>query len=256
MRRDAQVAISYRLSLILELFFGLSDLLFYFFVSRTFHGVTGSGLGAAPTYFAFAVVGTSLGAVLGATSASAGHRVREEQLTGTFEVFLASPATSLELCIGVVGFPFAFALLRAAVYIAIASLVLNLDVSHVNWGGLLLILLVTGASVAPIGILAGAAALVVKRGHILASTGVYVMTVLAGMAFPVSVLPRWLQWVSAAIPLRYAFDGARAAFFAGSGWSKDVFVLVATAVVLWPVALLAFNWALAISRRRASLAEY
>ena len=91
MRRDAQVAISYRLSLILELFFGLSDLLFYFFVSRTFHGVTGSGLGAAPTYFAFAVVGTSLGAVLGATSASAGHRVREEQLTGTFEVFLASP---------------------------------------------------------------------------------------------------------------------------------------------------------------------
>ena len=82
------------------------------------------------------------------------------------------------------------------------------------------------------------------------------MTLLAGMAFPVAVLPGWIRWISDLIPLRYAFDGARAALFAGGGWGTDVVVLSAIAAALWPTALVAFSWALTFAKRRATLAEY
>lgn len=255
-RRDALVAVSYRSAFVLEIFFGVADLAMYFFISRTFDNLASTDLGPAPTYFGFAVIGVLLGAVLIATSSSVGYRLRDEQVSGTLEALAAAPVTSLELCVGLVGFPFAFAVARAGLYLAIAATVMNLDVSSTDWVGLLLVLLATGAAIAPIGILAGAAALTIKRGHVLSSTAVYVMTLLGGMVFPVAVLPGWLQWLSQLVPLRYAFDGARDAVFTGSGWGWDVVVLIGTAAILWPTALVLFNLALASARRRATLAEF
>lgn len=174
---------------VLEIFFGLVDLAFYYFISRTFAHVSAGNLGKAPSYFAFAIVGVLLGAVLNATSSTVGSRVRDEQLTGTLEMLAASPLNSFELCVGLVSFPFLFALARLGIYTIFALTVLGLNLPGANWPGFLLVLLAIGAAIAPIGILAGAATLVVKRGHVVTSTGVYLMTLLAGMAFPVAVLP-------------------------------------------------------------------
>jgi len=255
-RRDARIATSYRLSFALELFFGVLDLVLYFFISRTFAGLGSTNLGAAPTYFGFAVVGIVVAAVLTATSSSVGHRVRDEQVTGTLEALAAGPATSFELCVGLVGFPFAFAVARASLYLALAATVMDLDVSRADWFGLGLIMLATGAAIAPIGILAGAAALTIKRGHVLASTAVVLMTIVGGMVFPVTVLPSWLEWIGRFVPLRYAFDGARDAMFVGDGWGLEVLVLLAIALALWPVALMLFSGALGLARKRATLAEF
>jgi len=145
-RRDALVAVSYRSAFVFEIFYGVLDLAMYFFISRTFDNLSSSELGAAPTYFAFAVVGILLGSVLIATSASVGSRVRDEQVTGTLEAIAAAPMTSFELCVGLVGFPFAFAVGRAGLYLAIAATVMSLDVSNADWLGLLLVLLATGAA--------------------------------------------------------------------------------------------------------------
>jgi ABC-2 type transport system permease protein len=119
-----------------------------------------------------------------------------------------------------------------------------------------LVFLATGAAMAPIGILAGAAVLVMKRGQMISATIVYLMTILAGMVFPVSVLPDGLEALSAVIPLRYAFDGARQALFAGSGWEDDVLALIAFAVVLWPLSVFLFGKAGIWARKAGSLSEY
>lgn len=255
-RRDAMVAVSYRTVFVLEIFFGVVELVMYFFISRTFADFSGEELGSAPSYFGFAVIGILLGAVLIAMSSSVGYRLRDEQVTGTLEALAAAPVSSFALCIGLVGFPFVFAVTRAGIYLFIAVSVLNLDVSNADWPGLFLVLAGTAAAIAPIGILAGAAALAIKRGHVVSSTLIWVMTLLGGMVFPVSVLPSWLQWVSPLVPLSYAFDGAREAVFTGSDWGSNVLVLFGMAAVLLPVALFLFHWALSAARRRATLAEY
>jgi len=255
-RRDFVGTRSYRLAFLLDIFYGVLDLVLYFFISRTFHGFSSSELGGAPSYFAFAAVGVLLGAVLDATSSGVAYRLREEQVTGTLEALNTEPVTTFELCVGLVGFPFAFAVARAGLYLAIAAAVLGLDVSATSWTGLAVVLVVSGAALAPIGMLAGAAVLAFKRGTVVSTTLMYLLTILAGMVFPVSVLPDWLEPLADVVPLTYAFDGARAAFFTGSGWGTDVLALAAWAAALWPLALLLFAQALAYAKRAGSLAQY
>jgi ABC-2 type transport system permease protein len=256
-RRDFLGTRSYRLAFLLDIFYGVLDLVLYFFISKTFQSaVSSSDLNGAPSYFAFAAVGLILGAVLVATSSGLGYRMREEQVAGTLEAINTEPITVLELCIGLVGFPFMFALSRAGLYLAIAAGFLDLDVSQTSWIGFLLVLLASAAAIAPIGILAGAAVLVFKRGQVVAGTLMYLMTILAGMVFPISVLPDWLESIAHLVPLTYAFNGARDALFNGSGWGTDVLVLLAWAVALWPVALVLFARGLAYAKRAGSLAQY
>jgi ABC-2 type transport system permease protein len=255
-RRDFLITRSYRLSFGLAAVYGVLGLLLYYFISRTFDNVGSSDLGDAPSYFAFAAVGIVVGTVLDASTSGVGYRVREEQTTGTLEALVAMPVGSIELSVGLVGFPFAFACVQATFYLAVASIFMGLDVSNASWIGLVIVLLVSGLALAPIGVLAGAAVLVLKRGQMIAGAIVYLMSILGGMLFPVSVLPEWLQPLADLVPLRYALDGARDALFAGGGWEGDALVLAVWALFLWPAALIVFDRAGARARRAGSLAEY
>ncbi len=108
-RRDLLITGSYRLSFGLEAAYGVLGLVLYYFISRTFDDVSSTDLGQAPSYFAFVAVGVVVGTVLDATTSSVGYRVREEQTTGTLEALASTPASSIELSVGLVGFPFVFA---------------------------------------------------------------------------------------------------------------------------------------------------
>jgi ABC-2 type transport system permease protein len=255
-RRDFSITRSYRLSFALEGVYGVFGLVLYYFISRTFYNVSPNTLGDAPSYFAFAAVGFVIGTVIVATTTSVGYRVREEQTIGTLEALAATPVSSAELAVGLVVFAFGFALVQAAFYLAVAAIFLGLDVSDTSWPGLIIVLCVSGAALAPIGVLAGAAVLVLKRGQMIAGAIVYLMTLLGGMLFPVTVLPDWLQPLSDLVPLLYAFDGARDALFTGGGWETDAAVLVLWALVLWPTSLFVFDRAGTYARRAGSLSEY
>jgi ABC-2 type transport system permease protein len=254
-RRDFLITASYRLSFGLEAAYGVLGLALYFFISRTFDDVGSSDLGDAPSYFAFAAVGVVVGTILDASTSSVGYRMRDEQTTGTLEALAATPLGSTQLAVGLVGFPFLFAAVQATFYLFVASL-LGLDLSNADWGGLVIVLLLSGAALAPLGVLAGAAVLVLKRGQLVAGTLVYLMSIIGGMLFPISVLPEWLQPLAEVIPLRYAFDGSRDALFAGGGWEGDALALAVWALFLWPAGLLVFDRAGARARRAGSLAEY
>jgi ABC-2 type transport system permease protein len=255
-RRDFLVLRSYRLSLAYTTLFGVLDLGVYFFISETFGAVGSASLQGAPSYFAFAAVGVSVGAVVNATSVSVASRLREEQLTGTLEALTTQPLTPRGLCLGLVSFPFVFGSMNAAVFLIIASFWMDLDVSQTSWPGAAAILTAAGFSLAPIGILAGAVVLLVKRGVAVVGGLVYAMTILGGALFPISVLPDWLEWLGRAMPIRFAFEGARAALFEGQGWVDDTLALVAFGAALAPLALAAFALALRRAKKAGTISEY
>jgi ABC-2 type transport system permease protein len=255
-RRDFQVTRSYRLAFGLDVLYGLLQLSTYFFISKVVGGTAVHSLGSAPSYFAFAAVGAVMAVVLSATVYALSGELRNEQLTGTFEALAAQPLTSLELCTGFVSFPLIFASLRAAAYLVVASVWMHLDVSKASLPGVAAMLAATAFAMAPIGILAGAAVLVLKRGTIIVSALITLMSMLAGAVFPVSVLPVSLQWLGRAMPVRFAYDGVRAAMFTGKGWNADLLALVGYGALLTPVALLAFARALARARHTGTLSEY
>ena len=255
-RRDFLVIRSYRLAFGLDVFFGVLDLTMYFFISRTFEGVGSVSLQGAPSYFAFAAVGLILGAVIEATSVSVSSRLREEQLTGTLEAVTTQPLTPLELCAGLVSFPFVFASLRAGLYLIVASFWMQLDVTNTSWPGVVATLTAAAFAFAPVGILAGALVLLVKRGVVLVGMLIAAMGLLGGAVFPISVLPGWLEWVGRAMPVRFAFDGVRAALFKGHGWESDALALMAFGAALAPVALALFALAFRHAKKAGTVSEY
>ena len=135
--------------------------------------------------------------VIYATSTGVAYRVRDEQLTGTLEMLCAQPLRAIDLALGVISFPLGFAVVRAAVYLAIAALALDLDAPDADWAGVLVMLVTAGMAFAPIGILAAAAAIVFKRAMSIAGAIIFAMTFVSGALFPMSVLPEWLQSIGA-----------------------------------------------------------
>ena len=88
------------------------------------------------------------------------------------------------------------------------------------------------------GMLSAASTLVFKRGDPLLWLFASLSWLLGGVFFPVSLLPRMLQWMSALLPIRYALNALRATLLSGASFGDvqgDLSVLVAIAVLGIPL---------------------
>ncbi len=253
--RQYRIRRSYRLTLAGDLVFGLGNLAFYYFISRTL-GPPRESLAGAPSYFSFAAVGIALGVVIQAASIELGRRVREDQLTGTLEMLVAQPVRPAELAFGTAGFPFLFAMFRAIAYLVLAGLVLGLSFADADWLGLVVALGASAAAFTSLGVMLAALVLLFKRSEAAAGVTALLLAFLGGSLFPVSALPDWLEPLSVLAPTRYAFDSARAAIFGVESWAEPALVLIAFTAVAMPLAVLAFARALAFNQRRAALGQY
>lgn len=252
-RRDYLVARSYRVAFVLDVGFGVVSLFIYFFISRTFDDATAGGLGGAPSYFAFAAVGVALSLVVQVASSRLAQRLREEQLTGALEMLVAQPVASSEMSLGLAGFHFLFAALRAVVYLLIAGLFLSADLSRADWMGFVAVLAAATLAMAAIGIALAAVVLVLKRAELLVALVAMALALVGGAYFPVDVLPGWLQPLANVLPTTFAFDGVRAALYRGEGWATPTLELLAFTAVALPLAILVFGAALDLARRLGSL---
>lgn len=239
----------------LDVFFGLMNLVVFYYISRTVALRAGS-LQGAPTYFAFASVGIILTVVLQSATTGLARRIREEQLTGTLEVLVMQPMTPVQLALGLTGFPFLFGVLRGALYVVFAGTLLGLELRGADLLGFVLVLAATAVALSGIGVALGAVVLVFKQGEALAVVLTFGFTLLSGSLFPRSLLPSWLGTVGDLLPTRFAIDGLRDALFGGGGWHGDLVALVITAVVLLPFSIWLFSLLLGVVKRAGSLSQY
>ncbi len=254
--RDYLTKRSYRLAFALDVFNGALTLAIYFFISRFIVQPNLAELNDAPSYFAFATCGILVAGMITSGSVELVTRLREEQLGGTLETLAGNPVSTGELCLGLVGFPFSFAVARALVYFVVVSAVIGLDLRQASWIGLVLVLLATAAAFAGIAIAAAAAVLVFKRADVFVGLIIGVLVVFSGSVFPLSSLPGWLQPIAQVLPPHVAFDGVRNALFRGEGWALDAVALIAIAAVVIPLGAAIFGLGLRAARRSGSLGEY
>ena len=125
-----------------------------------------------------------------------------------------------------------------------------------NWAGIALIVPLSAFAMLGIGVLAGAATVVFKRGGSVVTVSVFAMTFISGAMFPIALLPEWLQPIGQAMPTAAALDGMREALYGdGSPWSAAL-ILVGWGVVLLPLSLWLFSLALNKARAQGALAQY
>ncbi|MEO8290946.1 MAG: ABC transporter permease [Gaiellaceae bacterium] len=254
-RREYASRRTYRLAFLLDILFGVANLLVFYFISRTLDVGADVDLGA-PSYFAFALVGIAITNVIGAASTGLAYRVREEQYTGTLEALMVQPVTLTELSAGLAGYPFLFSMARAAIYILVGGSLLGVDFGATDWLGFVVMLLVSALAFGSLGIILGGVMLVVKKGEALVGLFTYSLGILGGAFFPIATLPSWIEPVARVVPTRFAFQGLRSAIFEGGGWAEDALILLVTGVVALPIANYLFAKAVDHTRRAGTLTHY
>jgi ABC-2 type transport system permease protein len=236
-----------------SLFFSLT--LFYY-ISRLVHFET---FASKDAYFAFAVVGLVTLQVLNSILDQPPNALRGELVAGTFERFLVSPFGPARGIVAMMLFPFVLSLITGTVMIAFSSLAFGLDVRWETAALALPVAVLAGLAFACFGIALVAAAVVVKRTASGATWVVAGFSVVAGLYFPVTVLPDWIEWTSSVQPFTPAVDLMRNVLVGTpmqeSAWLAAAKVAGFTAALM-PLAAWLLTRALLVARKRGTILEY
>jgi ABC-2 type transport system permease protein len=243
--RDLRIAASYKLGFVFMAVGGLVTLTVFHFIAKTFGDAPLLVQHYGAGYFSFALLGIVVASSLRALQTSFAARLRETQTDGSLEVLLAAPRSTFSVVCGLAAYPIVNGLARAAGLLVLGALFFDARLK-VNPVAFACVLLMAMAAFAALGLLSAAFVLVFKRGDpftFALDTATYL---LAGVVYPVQVLPPALQFASRLLPATYALEGLRAAGLKGASVSEVLPSLGALALfcaVLWPASALALTLA-------------
>jgi ABC-2 type transport system permease protein len=254
-KRDLLLAWSYRIQFLTGVFSGFVTLAIFYYVSRLVNVEQFS----PAEYFAFATIGIVTFNVLGATLQLPQGTLRQELVSGTFERMLLAPSGSATPIVSLLIYPALYALLTAAAMVGIGAAIFGLPLhwSTVPFG--MPVAILSLLAFAPLGVLLLAGVILAKRTPPGANYLVAGLSLVAGLYFPVALLPGWIQWASEVQPLTPAVELLRSTLV-GQPLSDPAWLsltkLAAFAIAVFPLSVAALKAALHVSRRRGTILEY
>lgn len=254
-RRDLIIELSYQFQLALRFVGIFISIAMFFFLGRL---IGNSDLLAdyGGGYFEFVLIGLLVMNFSQKSVSALGRSIQAAQDDGTFEILLATPTRLAVLMLGTFIVPLLFATVDAAFYLAFGWVLVGFTIPL---GGLALaaaLLALTVGTFVAFGLLSATVIILTKRGDPFSGLVLLASNMLAGVIFPITVLPEWLQAVSRIVPAFYGIDGMREVLLAGGGLadvSGHLIVLVLFNAALFPVSLWALTRAVRMARVTGTL---
>jgi ABC-2 type transport system permease protein len=260
LRRDFKMQMSYRLSFLLQFFGMLFSSSSFYFVSQLL------GAGAAQylssyggDYFSFVLIGIAFVGYQGVALHSFSGVVQSAQSAGTLEAMLVTPTRLSTILFSSSLWNFVFTSFRVLLYILLGVLVFGADLRNANVLAGLVVLCLTVVTLSGIGILSACFIMIFKRGNPVDFLFSSLSTLLGGVYYPIQVLPGWLQILARFFPLTYSLDAMRRALLTGASLAdlwREVAVLAGFSVLLLPLSLVAFRYAVRQAKRDGSLTQF
>jgi ABC-2 type transport system permease protein len=258
--RDFHTEVSYRFAFLVSIGGVLLRALVFYFLSAFIDTVADPTLGLYEgDYFSFVIIGIALGGYFSTGLTGFASALRQAQTTGTLEAMLMTPVPVPWIVIGSAVWSYAYTTFRVLVYLLIGVLLLGLDLSQANFPAALLILLLSIIAFASIGIITASLIMVIKRGEPITGLLANLANLVGGVFYPVAILPGWLQLIAGLLPITYAMQAMRAALLNGATWaelSADLLALLLFCLILFPLSLFLFRYAVNRARKDGSLAHY
>jgi ABC-2 type transport system permease protein len=255
-QRDLRLTLSYRTRFVTHLLAIFFTLTLFHFISRL---VRVTAFKSPDAYYAFAVIGLITLQVLNSTLQIPPGALRQELVAGTFERFVVSPMGAVRCMFAMMLFPFLYALATGLAMLIFAAVVFGV---HLQWATLPLVVpagLLGALSFAPFGVLFLATVLLAKQAVSGATFVVAGISLIAGLYFPVALLPAWMRWLSNVQPFTPAVDLMRHEMVGShlhQALGVELAKLAGFTVVLLPLSAWALARALRFSRRRGTILEY
>jgi ABC-2 type transport system permease protein len=259
-RRDLAVARSYRAAFVLELFYALFGAASFYFLSRFVDSPQlEKSLPQGTNYFSFVLVGLAFFDYLTVGLHTFDESLQSARQNGTLENLLVTQTSLPVILAGSSLYPFVLLSLRTVIYLGWGAALFGFPVSNANWPGALLVLAASVLAFSGLGILSASYLLVFKKGNPVNWAVIGVSSVVGGMMYPVSVLPRWLQFIARLTPVTYSLEGMRAALLGHASFLElwpSLAALLIFAVLLLPISFFVFSWALRRTKITGTLTHF
>jgi ABC-2 type transport system permease protein len=260
LKRDFLVAASYKTAFAADALGIVFKVITFYYIGAVFGGVVAPSLAAyGHDYFAFLIVGIALMDFVHTSLETFAVSIRESQMTGTLEVVLLSPIRLPQMVVYSSLWPYVFTAMRFLTYVLTGVGFFGLQISAHGIVPAAAVLLLTILCFAPLGIISAAVIMVFKKGAWFQMLINGASALLAGVAYPVDVLPKWASQVSYYLPLTHSVNAMRASLLNGKGLaelSTDLLFLAGFAVVLMPLSLWIFGLAVDRTKQLGTLTHY
>lgn len=259
-RRDFQTQASYRLDFLMRIARMLISMSMFYFISEILGAAVSPYLqGYGTDYFHFALMGIAFYPFISLGISSIPGAVHQYQHTGTLEVLFLSPTPILAALVMSTLWHYAWTLGESLFYLGSATLVFR---ARLAWGSIppaiLIVLLVTAAN-AGLALINASFVLVTKRQSPLTRLLGLATNLLAGVYYPIEVLPDWLRSLGRLLPATYSLHALRRTMLQGASLpdvGPDLLALVGFTAVLLPIGLVAFRCAVRWAKTDGSLSQF
>ncbi len=224
----------------------------------------GPGAGASGGDIQYRVMYLLLGALLWEFLSVLFHEVSEsiswERWEGTIEYTFMAPIHRVTHLFGMCLYATIYGSVRTVVVLSVVAFFFKINLATANIAGALVILAASSLSFIGLGLMAAILPLMSpERGSQATHIFQAVVLLISGVYYPVSVLPGWLQRLSAFSPATYTLEAARKAILEGAPtWQLlgHVRILMLIGLVLIPIGLMAFgvgeNYAMRVGKLKRS----
>lgn len=254
--RDAAMAVSYPVAFVMGLVGTAARVLVLWLPAQLLvHNPLFESQGG---FLAYSVIGTSVMGVFLASYGGFASAVRGEQIMGTLESLLMTPARLPAVVAGSNLWTLCNALCDALITLVTGVLVFGVMLKG-NLLSALFIVFLTNLSFAAVGILSAAFAVLFKKGDPFRVLVASASFLIGGVIYPPDILPKWLQFCAEALPVTHGARALRGVLLDGkalSAFPSELWTLTFFALVGIPLSIACFAWSIGKAKREGTLLQY
>jgi ABC-2 type transport system permease protein len=260
LKRDFLITASYKTAFAADAIGIVFKVITFYYIGAVIKGSVAPSLSAyRHDYFGFLIIGIALLDFVHTSLDTFSVSIRDSQMTGTLEVVLLSPIQLPHMVIYSSLWPYVFTAIRFATYVGTGVVLFDLHIAPAGIPTALVVLLLTIFCFAPLGIICAAVIMVFKKGVWFQTMINGTSVLLAGVAYPVTVLPPWAAKASFYLPLTHSVTAMRQALLNGKGLFEirtELAALLAFATILMPLSLMIFQASVSRTKQLGTLTQY
>lgn len=259
-KKDFLIDSSYKFSFFLSWLDTFFQVIIFYFISK-FLTVTNSPYLTeyGGQYFPFVFIGLILSGYLTTSLLSFSNNIRNEQMSGTLEVIMATPTKCTTKIIFMSFWSFIANSIKNLVYLLIGFYFFCFDLTKANFFSAAVILVLTIISFSSIGIVSAGFIIIFKKGDPVVWLSNLFSGIFGGVFFLVALLPKNLWIIASFLPMNYALRALRHALLQGYTLNMllpDIKALLIFCIILLPLSLWVFGCAVKRAKIAGSLGHY